>query len=193
MRLAARGLGRSREVPQQPRPDPSHQSHSGFGRIKPGSSFDAFSPHPRVKPEGTYFARKRYSCVQTPRSKQRRHKNVSQNHNAAQFPSSNRPAGLRENSHCDGPVLSVPDPQPPAPRGHQDRAYSRGTKTPRPLGTGESWSFFFCETCLFCLFWEKSRCLICASGLHHARKRVVPVGQDDPETTILPGTTILKD
>ncbi|YBW37964.1 hypothetical protein ACMYR2_0456 [Nitrobacter sp. TKz-YC01] len=52
-------------------------------------------------------------------------KNVRRNHNAAQIPSSNRPAELRKNILCDGPILLEPVPQPPAPRGHQDRAYSQ--------------------------------------------------------------------
>jgi len=65
--------------------------------------------------------------VRTPRSETCRHEIVSRNHNAAQFPPSGRRAGLRKTITALARSFRLRIPQPPAPRGHQDRACSQRT------------------------------------------------------------------
>src|ERR1700681_4784582 len=65
---------------------------------------------------------------------------VSGNHNTAQLPPSDRPAGLRQEKPALARSFRFRIPQPPAPRGRQDRACSQELS---PYWANESWSFFF--------------------------------------------------
>src|ERR1700682_3791776 len=67
-----------------------------------------------------------------------RHGIVSGNHNTAQLPPSDRPAGLRQEKPALARSFRFRIPQPPAPRGRQDRACSQELS---PYWANESWSF----------------------------------------------------
>src|SRR5205807_9336884 len=65
-----------------------------------------------------------------------RHGIVSGNHNTAQLPPSDRPAGLRDKNPALARSFRFRIPQPPAPRGRRDRACSQQLTDTGPTRVG---------------------------------------------------------
>jgi hypothetical protein len=96
-----------------------------------------------------------------------RHGIVSENHNTAQFPPSDRPSGLRQGKPALARSFRFRIPQPPAPRDRRDRACSQDSLS--QYWANESWSFFVWAAFGLIVFQRRDRSAAAAATIAHER------------------------